>query len=80
MEKETDHCTWFFENWVRWTSYVTWEVFPLSELCKEHDKNCSSTVFFNLLFTHRVVGGLPIGIAAAFGCWYKYRKKMWSRL
>lgn len=75
-----DHCTGFFENWVRWKTFCTWEVFPLSELCKAHDEKCSTHTFMNLLWKNRVVGGYLIGAVATLGCWIKYPSYMKKRL
>lgn len=66
-----DYCTGFFETWVRWETPYSWSVFPLSELCKEHDKECSTHTFFKLLIKHRIVGGLLIGSVATIACWIK---------
>lgn len=85
-----DYCTGFFENWVKWvkptwkgfrlSSLYVWEVFPLSELCKAHDEECSTHTFFNLLKENKVVGGFLIGTIATIACWIKYPKQMKERL
>lgn len=85
-----DYCSGFFENWARWkkpilqgwtwSSFSVWEVFPLSELCKEHDKKCSTHRFFELLTENKVVGGWIIGSVATAACWVKYTKHMKDRL
>jgi hypothetical protein len=71
-----DWCTWFFENWY---SYTEGKIY-LGKLCKEHDKQCSSTVFAKLLWKHKVVGGSLIWLIASTACWIKYFKHMKERV
>ena len=75
-----DHCTGFFEHWLRYGKDLRIEVFYLGELCKEHDKDCDNMKFFKLLYTHRVVGATLIGTAATLGCWIKYPIQMLKRI
>jgi len=85
-----DHCTGFFENWVRWkkpswkgfvlASLFIWEVFALSELCKEHDKKCSAHTFAKLLWKYKVVSGFLIWLVATIACWIKFPFKLFKRL
>ena len=81
------HCTGFFEYWIAWQLppswrelYKIWRVIYLGELCEEHDKECSSSTFGELIWKHKVVGGFLIWLVAVLACWYKYFFKMLRRV
>ena len=75
-----DYCTGFFENWYRWDRETIVAPFYLGELCKKHDKECSSSTFFKDLITNHVVFGLLIGSVASIACWVKYPIQMLKRI
>lgn len=80
QQKNKDYCTGFFEEWFAWDKEWFIRRIDLSELCKVHDENCSSTTFFKLLWKHKVVGGLLIGLVASIACWIRYTKHMIKRI
>lgn len=76
MEHESDGCTGFFQTWIRWKTFYSWELFNLRPLCVEHDNRCGSHGFFKGLRDARAVGGFFIWLVAVVACWIKYPKLM----
>ena len=80
-----DYCTGFPDYWYRWGYNLRWERIYIGHLCRDHDiseesKECSSTRFFKGLWSHRVVGTIPIFIVASIACWVKYPFRMMKRI
>jgi len=76
MKNKSDGCTGFFQTWIRWKTWYSWELFDLRPLCVKHDnvegKGCASHIFAKALLANRVVGGVGIFSIASIACWVKY--------
>ena len=69
---KNDYCTMFPE---------TWRGVDISECCKLHDEECSTSKFFKCL--KEKIGKFHssyIALGGAVGCWFKYTKKMFKRM